>query len=230
MKFEVGPVLRRLLQVERPARLLVERAQRQPLVHAEVLDPQCLGLLPERIRDLLVVHPPGLLADLGAGVHLPRLDLQFLDLTLHLLELGLAQVGPQEPVRQHAARARQVVDELAGGDHLVGRQRVLVPVAAGHAADDRHHRVAVAEDLLDVVRPVQELHHVLVALGLGPEQPEEALDGPAVLRVVVPLARDVNVVRLHVEDELVLGPVLLERLRVIDLLGRRPRSNRRRPG
>ena len=118
---EVGPVLGGLLQVERPARLLVERAQRQPLVDAEVLDAQRLGLLPERIGDLLVVHPPGLLADLGAGVHLPGVDLQVLDLALHLLELGLAEVGPQQAVREHAPRAGQVVDELAGGDHLVGR-------------------------------------------------------------------------------------------------------------
>ena len=60
-------------------------------------------------------------------------------------------------MRQHALRAGQVVDVLARGDHLVGRQRVLVPVAAGHAADDRHHRVAVAEDFLDVVGAVELL-------------------------------------------------------------------------
>ena len=33
------------------------------------------------------------------------------------------------------------------------------------------------------------------------------------------LLRDVDVVRLHVEDELVLGPLLLEGLRVVDLVG-----------
>ena len=38
----------------------------------------------------------------------------------HLLELGFAEVWPQEPVGEHATRASQVVDELAGGDHLVG--------------------------------------------------------------------------------------------------------------
>ena len=33
------------------------------------------------------------------------------------------------------------------------------------------------------------------------------------------LLADVDVVGLHVEDELVLGPLLLERLRVLDLVG-----------
>ena len=36
---EVGPILGGLLQVERPARLLVERPQRQPFVDARFLMP-----------------------------------------------------------------------------------------------------------------------------------------------------------------------------------------------
>ena len=186
---------------------------------AEVLDAQGLGFLPERIGDFLIVHPPCLLADLGAGVHLPGVDLQVLDLAFHLLELGLAQVGPQETVGEHAPRAGQLVDEPASFDHLVGGQGVLVPVAAGDAADDRHDGVAVAEDFLDVMSPVQELDGVRHVLGLGAEHEEEVLDTAAGRRFVVPFMADVDVVGLHVEDELVLGPFFLERLGVLDLVG-----------
>ena len=38
-------------------------------------------------------------------------------------------------------------------------------------------------------------------------------------RLVVPLTADVDMVGLHVEDELVLGPFFLERLGVLDLFG-----------
>ena len=197
---------------------------------AEVLDAQGLGLLPEWVRDFLVVHSPGLFADLGAGVHLPGVDLQVLDLTLHFLELGLAEVGPQEAMRQHAARAGQFVDESASFDHLIGGQGVLVPIAAGDTADDRHDGVAVAEDFLDVMRPVQELDGLGHVFGVGAEHEEEVADAATGRRLVVPFIADVDVVGLNVEDELVLGPLFLERLRDLRPLRRRPRSSRRRPG
>jgi hypothetical protein len=95
---QVGPVLGGLLQVVRGTRLLVEGAQGQALVDAEVLDAQRPRLLPERIGDLLVVEVPGALAQLGAGVHLPGLDLEALDLALHLLQLLGAEVGPEQAV------------------------------------------------------------------------------------------------------------------------------------
>ena len=52
------------------------------------------------------------------------------------------------------------------------------------------------------------------------EHAEEVGDALAVVGVVVPLLGHVDVVRLDVEDELVLGPLLLEGLRVLRL-GRR---------
>src|SRR5262249_14852994 len=67
---QIGPVLRSLLEIVWRARLLVERAERQALVHAEILHAELLRALPEGIGDLLVVHEPGLFAELGAGVHL----------------------------------------------------------------------------------------------------------------------------------------------------------------
>src|SRR5438045_2098735 len=70
-------------------------------------------------------------------------------------DLLWAEVGAEQAVRQDALGTGQVVDVLARGHHLVGRQRVLVPGAAGDAADDGHDGVAVAEDLLDVVGPVE---------------------------------------------------------------------------
>ena len=48
---------------------------------------------------------------------------------------------------------------------------------------------------------------------------EERLDPAAGRRLVVPLVADVDVMGLHVEDELVLGPVFLEGLGVVDLFG-----------
>ena len=105
---QVGPILGGLFEIERPARFFVEGAQGQALMNAEILDSKCFGLFPEGVGDLLVVHSPGFLADLGAGVHLPGFDLQVLDLALHLLELGLAQVGPSSPcerTRREPARS-----------------------------------------------------------------------------------------------------------------------------
>ena len=134
-------------------------------------------------------------------------------------------------MRQDALRAGQVVDVLARGHHLIGRQRVLVPVAAGHAADDRHRRVAVAEDFLDVVGAVELFEALLERSCERPQHLEETQQSPCRRGVSsYHLLADIDVVRLHVEDELVLGPFLLERLLVLDLVGARPRSRGRRPG
>ena len=164
---QVGPVFGGFFEVERAARFFVEGTQGQALVDAEVLDPEGLGLFPERIGDFFVIHAPGFFADLGAGVHLPGVDLQFLDLPLHLFELGLAEVGAKQAVRKNPARPGEIIDELARGDHLVGRQRVLVPIAAGDAADDGHDGVAIAEDFLDVMCAVEQLDGLAERLGPG---------------------------------------------------------------
>ena len=88
----------------------LKRPSGSPLWTQRFLMPSFLRPLPERIGDLLVVEEPGLFADLGAGVHLPGVDLQFLDLAFHLVEFFLAEIGPQQAVRQHALRTGQVVD------------------------------------------------------------------------------------------------------------------------
>ncbi len=104
---QIGPILGGFFEVERHAGFLVERAQRQAFVDAEVLDAELARSLPKRIRDFLVVHEPGLLAELGAGVHLPGVDLELFDLPLHLFEFALAEVRPQQTVRQNALRRRR---------------------------------------------------------------------------------------------------------------------------
>ena len=161
MKFRSGQSLAAFSRSSGVHAFSLKTPSGSPLWTQQVLDAELLRPLPERVGDLLVVHEPGLLAELGPGVHLPGVDLQVLDLPLHLLQLLRAEVGPQQAVRQDALRAGQVVDVLARGDHLVGRQRVLVPVAGRHAADDRHDGVAVAEDLLDVVGAVEQLQALL---------------------------------------------------------------------
>ena len=82
-----------------------------------------------------------------------------------------------------------------------------------------HHRVAVAEDFLDVVGAVEQLQALFDDSARGRSMLEEAQHRLAVRRVVVPLAADIDVMRLHVEDELVLGPFLLEGLLILDLVG-----------
>jgi hypothetical protein len=51
------------------------------------------------------------------------------------------------------------------------------------------------------------------------EHSEERDRRLALTRVVVPLVRDVDVVRLDVEDELVLGPLFLEGFLILDFGG-----------
>ena len=188
MKFKSGQSLAAFSRSSGVHAFSLKAPSGSPLWTHRFLMPSFFVFSQNGIGHLLVVHEPGLLAQLGAGVHLPGVDLQLLDLPLHLLEFRLAEVGPQQAVRQHAPRAGQVVDELARGDHLVGRQRVLVPLAARHAADDRHHRVAVAEDLLDVVGAVELLQACSIDLASGRSIRKKRLIAAAVGRVVVPLA------------------------------------------
>ena len=54
---------------------------------------------------------------------------------------------------------------FARGHHAVGRQWVLVPFGRGDAADDRHDRIAVEEDFLDVVIEIEKRLPVQGGLG-----------------------------------------------------------------
>ena len=179
-------------------------------MYAYVFDAECFGAFPEGVGDFFVVEKPGFFADLCAGVHLPGVDFEFFDLAFHLVEFFGAEVGTQETVREDALRAREVVDELAGGDHLVGREGVFVPVAAGDAADDGEHGIAIAEDFFDVMGAVEEVEGFACVFGFGAKAFEEVFGGLAGFGVVVPLAGHVDVMGLDVEDELVFGPFFFE--------------------
>src|SRR5262249_11699871 len=99
---QVREITSRPLQVQRGAGLLIEKSKGQALVDAEIANAQLPGPLPERIRDFLIIHEPGALAQLRSGVHFPGADAKLLDLPFHLLDLALAQVGAEEAVSQHA--------------------------------------------------------------------------------------------------------------------------------
>src|SRR5262249_29183279 len=60
-EIEVGEIAGGTLQVQRRAGPFIEGAQRQSLVHAQIADAELLRPLPEGIRDLLIIHEPGLL-------------------------------------------------------------------------------------------------------------------------------------------------------------------------
>src|SRR5262249_11114347 len=96
---------------------------------------------------------------------------------------------------------------------------VVGPAAREPPSEDRHDRIAIAEDLLDVVSTIEQFEALLGGAGEGPQQAEEGEHATAVGRIVIPLATDIDVVCLDVEDELVLGPLFLECLLVGDLLG-----------
>ena len=128
---------------------------------------------PEWIGDFWIVQVPGLFAEVGAGVTLPGGDAELLDLAFHLLQLRLAEIGPQQAVRKDTLRVGQAVDIIARACHLIGRQRIARPIACRHAADDRHHRVAVAENLFDVMDAIEQVEAPLQILGLRPQQSEE---------------------------------------------------------
>src|SRR5262249_44288310 len=76
-------------------------------------------------------------------------------------------------------------------------------------------RVAVAEDFLDVVRPVEQIETLfdVQAWAKGLKESQRRL---AVGRVIVPFACHVHVMCLYVEDELVLGPLLRKGFLVLD--------------
>ncbi len=56
-------------------------------------------------------------------------------------------------------------------------------------------------------------------LGLGAKHQEEIANAATGGRLVVPLMADVDVVGLNIEDKLILGPLFLERLGILDLVG-----------
>src|SRR5882672_1252961 len=127
---ELRPVARRLRDVGRLAEFRrVDRGRREALVDADVAEarmaPQLVALphdeLIRRVRDLLVVEAPlphqivrriaVRLRRGGHGIALPRIRTVLLDLLLHEVQALTARI--ELAVRQHALRARDLVDEIA---------------------------------------------------------------------------------------------------------------------
>src|SRR6185503_12845979 len=87
-KVDVREILRDFLDVFRMTVFFVEQPERKPLVNADSFHAELAASLPERIRDFLIVEPERPVTDQRAGIHFPRIDLERLDLALHLFELG----------------------------------------------------------------------------------------------------------------------------------------------
>ncbi len=136
-------------------------------MHADVVEPGLLGAellvtrldeLERRIRDVLVVVAPlphqavRVVVDLGRVrdvVALPGIRRVLLDLLVDIRQIAAADV--QEPVREHARRARNLVDEIARSSRLRRRQDLAVErlahvsrraAAAALDRDDRRRDVA----------------------------------------------------------------------------------------
>jgi len=97
---EIQPreIFRRFQHVAGTTMFFVKQSEGQSLVHANVSHSQFQRLLPERISNLLIVQPPGILPDLSTGVHLPGIDLQCFDLAFHLIQFRSAEIWAQQPV------------------------------------------------------------------------------------------------------------------------------------
>ena len=147
----------------------VEAGQRQALVDADELDAGFARVLQCGIGYFFIVQPPALFrrAESLAGVAFPRLDLQLLGLPVHVVHVGRTEVGRKQAVTDDAARGGQAVDLGARLDHVGRRQDVGVIRRRREARNHRHHRVAVEENLFDVVGQIEVFHPVRVALEIG---------------------------------------------------------------
>src|SRR5262249_30531705 len=120
---QVAPVLRGFLQVVWAASFLVEEPQRKPLVNAHRFHAQLERLFTARIRDLLVIEEPRLLAQLRSGIALPCVNFEFLHLALHFLQFLRTQVRAKKAMGEYPLRACEVVDILPRRYHLIGWER-----------------------------------------------------------------------------------------------------------
>ncbi len=214
---ELRPVFRRLAHIAgvdeaaQVRKLPVERGGEQALVDADVLDAGLDELLVALVGDLLVVHAPGIAADLLVGVVADRVALHRLGLEL---KRGVDLLQParlarrEDRVREQAPRAEALVHLVARLRHLlVGEEPVLLDV--GRRRRNQHDLgVAVEEHLLDVVVVLEVLDglflagELLVPAGLADRRThvDEALDARVVAQEM----------RVHVHDELV-----FERIRAL---------------
>ena len=194
-----------------------ELPERNALVAADVLDAELARLLPDRVRQLLIVEPPPALLGRVERVELEAGDLVLLHEHRQPLQRLRQPLVRREPAAQHhrpGGPAPLDLGLLLDGDHVLA----AVVLAEAERVEDRDAGVATLQDQLAEVFD----GHVLGAVGQAHRLAEvvEELDEPhaALARVdagdvaVLPRA-DVGV---GVDDE------VLSRLPVdLDLLGRR---------
>ena len=186
-------------------------AERQALVQADPLDAELARPLEHRVGDLLVVHEPAPVEALGRGarVPLPGVHLEHGGLLIHEVEVGLAELGRDEPVGQHPARLGDPVDLVADVGHLLRRHDGLLRVRARRRRDEADVGLAVEEHFLDHIGPGEVGEGALVSgqrrveAPRVPPQPEQPHLRDALARrlVIVRVVARADIVELHVEDE-----------------------------
>ena len=167
MKLSPGQSLRRLAHVPHVAvgaearEALVQRRREEPLVDADVDEARLQHLLVGRVDELLVVHPPRVLAlvlvrVVADGVALEGVGLELGDRAVHFLQpAGIA--GREDRMRHEPPRAEPRVDLGARlHRHVIGEEPVLRHLG-GRARDERDLGVRVEEDLLEVIVELQVL-------------------------------------------------------------------------
>jgi len=105
---------------------------------------------------------------------------------------------------------------FARGHHAVGRQRVLVPFRCGNAADNRHDRVAVEKDFFDVMSEIEKFKGTFQITRFASKRTKQIQQTLTVRSVGIPGRLDIDMVSLHVEDELGLWPFLAVSFLVFD--------------
>jgi hypothetical protein len=194
-------------------------------VHAEAPHPERPRLLKHGIGNLLVVDKPAVIEPLGRGprVCLPGVDLERGRLQVHEVEVGLAELGRDKAMGEHAAGLRHAVDLIADVGHLLRRHYRFLGIRPGWGRDEPDRRLAIEEDLFHKVLPREVGHGAAVGRKLrvhplGPlAQPQQSLlrDGPLApslcIARVIPGA---NVMDLYVKDEVGLTRTLPQRRRI----------------
>ena len=182
-------------------RLLVV-PRHQALVDADRVDAGLHGLLVEGVHQLLVVEAPRVLRRaerVADRVGLPRDGLQHLDRAIDLVH-PVRVLRRDDGVAQHARAAGQLVDGATGVLDGVVRQQPPRRIVEGRAREQRHLRVGVEEDLLQVVVHLVagQRHRGIgdVRVDLGADGPFRQAQQAFLLEVVA------DEVGLVVEDEL----------------------------
>ena len=98
----------------------------------------------------------------GAGVGLPGVDLERGRLQVHEVEIGLAELGRDETMGQHAAGLGDPVDLIADVGHLLRRHHRFLGIRSGRGRDEPDRRLTIEEDLLHKILPREVGHGAAV--------------------------------------------------------------------